>query len=116
MIKRLMDYCLAREGACLTFPFGDMPAVVKVRSKIFAELYAGKGKLQITLKCDPTLAVLLRQKYPETVVPGYHVVNRNKPYWNTILLENGAVPEKELLEMIDHSYREVLKKLKVTPT
>ena len=111
-LKYYFDYCLSKEGAYLEFPFGECPAVIKINRRIFAEIYDRETKPQITLKCDPVLAYLMRQKYPDTVIPGYHVPNRNKPYWNTILLENDVVQEKEILEMIDHSYREVLKKIK----
>jgi predicted DNA-binding protein (MmcQ/YjbR family) len=111
-LKCYFDYCLAKNGAYLEFPFGECPAVIKINGRIFAEIYDREIKPQLTLKCDPVLAYLLRQKYPGIVIPGYHVPNRNKPYWNTILLENDVVPGEEILEMIDHSYNEVLKKIK----
>ncbi len=110
--KCIFDYCLSKEGAGLDFPFGEIPAVIKVKGRIFAELYLRDKNPQATLKCDPVLAGLLRQKYPGIVIPGYHVPNRNKPFWNTVLLDNDKISTEELLEMIDHSYAEVLKKLK----
>jgi len=117
MINALLTHCLSKEGAYLDFPFGEIPAVVKVGGRIFAELYIRKEKPQITMKCEPVLARLLREKYPGTVIPGYHVVNRNKPYWNTVLLDDGIIGLDELYEMVDHSYHEVVKKLKkLTPT
>lgn len=110
-IKRIFDHCISKAGAHLEFPFGEFPAVMKVGSRIFAELYDKKPKPQITLKCEPVLAGLLRQKYPDAVVPGYHVPDSNKPYWNTVLLDKDEIPDDELIGMIDHSYSEVLKKL-----
>lgn len=112
-LQPLLTYCLSKEDTYLDFPFGEIPAVIKVKGRIFAEIYDREVKPQITLKCDPVLAELLRQKYPGIVIPGYHVPNRNKPYWNTVLMEGTEVPEKDVLEMIDHSYNEVLKKLGV---
>lgn len=111
-LQRIFQYCLAKEGAYLEFPFGPIPAVIKLNGRIFAEVYDRETKPQVTLKCDPVLAVILRQKYTGIVIPGYHVINRNKPYWNTVLLHQESVPEKEIFEMIDHSYSEVLKKMK----
>ncbi|MDP4092019.1 MAG: MmcQ/YjbR family DNA-binding protein [Bacillota bacterium] len=111
-VKKIIDYCLSKKGAELVFPFGQWPSVIKVDGRIFAEIYE-KDRLKITLKCDPTLAVLLRQKYPDSVIPGYHVPNRNKRFWNTVLLDDGKQVEKEILEMIDHSYLEVVKKNKI---
>ncbi len=54
----------------------------------------------INLKCDPTKAITLREEYPGTVVPGYHM---NKKHWNTIVMEN-TIPDKCLREWISESY------------
>ncbi len=42
------------------------------------------------------------------VQPGYHM---NKSHWNTVIID-GSVPQKELKEMIDHSYELVVSGLK----
>ncbi len=60
----------------------------------------------VNLKCDPDLAVALRDRYP-AVRPGYH---QNKRHWNTVDLD-GSITGDELLEMIDHSYELVLRRL-----
>ena len=52
------------------------------------------------MKCDPQLAVVLREKY-ETVLEGYHL---NKKHWNTILL-TGQLPWEEVQGLIRHSYQ-----------
>jgi predicted DNA-binding protein (MmcQ/YjbR family) len=113
-LKKILDYCLTKEGSALFFPFGKTPAVIKINGKIFAEVYVREINPQITLKCHPVLAELLRQKYRGVVIPGYHVPNRNKPYWNTVLLDSDEIPEQELFEMIDHSYSEVVKKRRIS--
>jgi len=51
------------------------------------------------VKCDPELAIELREQYPE-IQPGYHM---SKKLWNTVYID-GALTIKQLLEMIDHSY------------
>ena len=61
-LQQIFEYCLSKKDACLEFPFGEMPAVVKVEGRIYAEVYRREINPQITLKCEPVLAVLLRQK------------------------------------------------------
>jgi predicted DNA-binding protein (MmcQ/YjbR family) len=63
--------------------------------------------LFVNLKADPETAWLQRSQYPGTVLPGYHM---NKQHWNTVILD-GAVPDEELLQMVDESYMLVLGKL-----
>ncbi len=61
---------------------------------------------QFNAKCDPELAIELRERYTE-VQPGYHM---NKKLWNTVSMD-GALSKKALLEMVDHSYDLVFKGL-----
>jgi len=61
----------------------------------------------LSLKCEPTLAQLLRQTY-EAVQPGYHL---SKKHWNTVTMD-GSLPDDEIFEMIDNSYDLVVKGLK----
>jgi len=58
------------------------------------------------LKCDPDLALELRDRY-EQVQPGYHM---NKRHWNTLEIDSG-IPEAELRKMIEHSYDLVVRAL-----
>ena len=83
----------------LDYPFGEKVAVYKVADKMFAIISEDKNPLQLSLKCDPQLAVTLREKY-ETVLEGYHL---NKKHWNTILL-TGQLPIEELQSLILLSY------------
>jgi predicted DNA-binding protein (MmcQ/YjbR family) len=98
-IESLRDYCLSRPGATESFPFGEDTLVFKVEGKIFA-LANLDGDLTINLKCNPSLALELRERYT-SVIPGYHM---NKKHWNTVLLD-GSIPDKEVLFWIDHSYK-----------
>ncbi|BCJ37950.1 DNA-binding protein [Actinocatenispora thailandica] len=100
---RMCAACGALPGAAETYPFGDGVAVFKVGGKMFALVPLGEQAASISLKCDPDLALHLRDRYP-AITAGYHL---NKRHWNTVLLD-GSVPDDEVLELIDHSYDLVL--------
>ena len=104
-IEELRDYCLDKPGVTESFPFGEDTLVFKVAGKIFL-LTGLEQSDRFNVKCDPEWAVELRERYTE-VQPGYHM---NKKMWNTIFM-TGTLTRKQLLEMIDHSYTEVVKSL-----
>ena len=104
-IEELRDYCLQKPGATEGLPFGEDTLVYKVGEKIFLLTGITLGN-RFNAKCDPELAVELRERYTE-VQPGYHM---NKKLWNTVYMD-GALTKKQLLEMIDHSYDLVFKSL-----
>lgn len=97
-IELLREHCLSKPGATEGFPFGEDTLVFKVNGKIFA-LANLEGDPSVNLKCDPSLALELRERYA-SVIPGYHM---NKKHWNTVLLD-GTIPDKEVFSWIDHSY------------
>ena len=70
-IETLRDYCISKQGATESFPFGDDTLVFKANGKIFA-LVNLEGELHLNLKCDPLLAIELRERY-SSVTPGYHM-------------------------------------------
>jgi predicted DNA-binding protein (MmcQ/YjbR family) len=107
--EELIKYCLSKEGAYLDFPFGDIPVCVKVRKKIFAEIYSDPNNYKITLKCEPMLADFYRQQYPGIVVRGYHCPPVQQPHRNTVYVDK--LDSEVLLDMIDHSYEQVIKSL-----
>jgi predicted DNA-binding protein (MmcQ/YjbR family) len=104
-IEELRDYCLQKPGATEGFPFGEDTLVFKIAEKIFLLTGLQTGD-RFNVKCDPEWAVELRERHPE-VQPGYHM---NKKMWNTVQM-NGSLTRKQLCEMIDHSYNEVVKSL-----
>ncbi|TFH38237.1 MAG: MmcQ/YjbR family DNA-binding protein [Chrysiogenales bacterium] len=106
-LERARAYCASKKGVTEDFPFDQTTLVFKVGGKIFALTNITPGTLSINLKCDPGLSMILRSRYEE-VTPGYHM---NKKHWNTVLID-GAIPEKELWMMIDHSYDLVFRGLK----
>ncbi len=96
----------------LDYPFGKDVAVYKIvdsrestadkeekSEKMFALVAEGSSPVRLSLKCDPQLAELLREKY-DVVLPGYHL---NKKHWNTIVC-SGQLPDDELQDLIRHSY------------
>ncbi len=70
-VESLREYCIAKKGATESFPFGVDTLVFKVRGKIFA-LVNLDGDLSINLKCDPAIAIEIRERYT-SVTPGYHM-------------------------------------------
>jgi predicted DNA-binding protein (MmcQ/YjbR family) len=87
-------------------PFGEDVLVFKVGGKMFALAALDEIPATVNLKCDPDLALELRDRY-EQVRPGYHM---NKKHWNTVEIDRG-VPEAELRKMIEHSYVLVMRAL-----
>lgn len=112
----LLDYCLAKPGAYLDFPFGPEVAVVKVKApsqpagKVFAEVFTLRGEPNTNLSCDPVTAELFRGLYPGVIVRGYHCPPVQQPYVNCLPLA-GQVPEEDILELADLAYEVVVAKL-----
>jgi predicted DNA-binding protein (MmcQ/YjbR family) len=98
-VESFRDYCLSKLKATEGTPFGPDNIVFKVGGKMFALLALDEVPPAVNLKCDPDLALELRDRY-EQVQPGYHM---NKKHWNTVVLD-GVIPENEISGMIDHSY------------
>lgn len=97
--KEVEEYVLSMPNSVREYPFGEEVAVYKVNDKMFALIAEGSQPVRISLKCDPQLSEVLREKY-ETVMPGYHL---NKKHWNTIVL-TGQLPWEEIQGFIRHSY------------
>ncbi|WP_407524428.1 MmcQ/YjbR family DNA-binding protein [Lacibacter sp. MH-610] len=106
-IETIRDYCLNKVGAEETLPFGPDVLVYKVNNKAFLLLPLDADTLRFNVKCDPELALELREQY-EAVQPGYHM---NKKHWNTIFVD-GSIPSALVKEWIDHSYELVKGKKK----
>jgi predicted DNA-binding protein (MmcQ/YjbR family) len=105
-LAKFREYCLSKPDATEGTPFGPDVLVFKVGGKIFALASLDEVPATANLKCDPDLALELRDRY-EQVTPGYHM---NKKHWNTVEIESG-IPDVELRKMIDHSYELVVKSL-----
>ncbi len=105
-IEELRELCLNIKGATEYFPFDDVTLVFKVMDKMFAVIPLDAERHSIVLKCDPEIAMELREKY-SFVEGAYHF---NKKYWNTIYLD-GSMGKEEFTRWTQHSVDEVIKKL-----
>jgi predicted DNA-binding protein (MmcQ/YjbR family) len=105
--KKVEKYLLSFPNTWLDYPFGESVAVYKVGKKsedgddekMFALIMEGKNPVRLSLKCDPQLAQVLRDKYDE-IMPGYHL---NKKHWNTLIL-SGQLEWDEVKGLIRLSY------------
>lgn len=109
--KTVEDYILSMPNARLDYPFGEGTAVYKVGDKMFALIAEGKTPVRLSLKCDPVLSKVLREKYEE-VMPGYHL---SKKHWNTLVL-SGQLDWQDVQGLIRHSYDLVTTGAEKTPS
>ncbi len=105
-IEDFRDYCLEKKGVTEELPFDEITLVYKVLGKMFA-LTNTEKEFSINLKCDPEKAIELREKYSDSVLPGWHM---NKKLWNTVMID-GRVPDSIIYSWIDESYSLVVEKL-----
>ena len=106
-LETIREHCFGKRGRITEgLPFGEDVLVFKVHGKIFLLANLSSHPLTVNLKCDPGLALDLRERF-DAVKPGYHM---NKKYWNTVVLD-GTIPAKDLFKMIDHSYEQVVRGL-----
>jgi predicted DNA-binding protein (MmcQ/YjbR family) len=105
-LAQFREYCLSKPCASESTPFGPDVLVFKVDERMFALASLDEVPARANLKCDPDLALELRDRY-EQVTPGYHM---NKKHWNTVEIDTG-IPDAELRKMIDHSYELIVKGL-----
>jgi predicted DNA-binding protein (MmcQ/YjbR family) len=95
----LRGWCLRQGGASEDFPFGPDHSVFKVAGKMFAISALDRRPLEVSVKCEPELALQLRDTYP-AIRPGYHL---NKRHWNTITVDD-SLPDQLVRDLIEDSY------------
>lgn len=100
-IEALREYALQLPGTDESSPFGPNNLVYKVKSKMFLLLSLDASPLTFNVKCDPEKALDLREQYPQTVLPGYHM---NKKHWNSVVVD-GEIPASQLKQFITDSYK-----------
>ena len=105
-LAQFREYCLSKSHSTESTPFGPDVLVFKVGGKMFALAALNEMAPSVNLKCDPDLALDLRDRY-EQVTPGYHM---NKRHWNSVEIA-GGIPDAALRKMIDHSYDLVARSL-----
>jgi predicted DNA-binding protein (MmcQ/YjbR family) len=96
--------CLAKPGAWADNPWGHEHPVVKVHDKIFAFL----GATGIGLKAASTREVADEwlERYPDSARVMAYI---GRSGWND--LDFAGIPDDELLEAVDESYRLVVSRL-----
>lgn len=104
-IEEVQKYCTTKKSVTESFPFDDTTLVFKVANKMFC-LASLTPPLFINLKCDPEIAIELREKYEE-VTPGYHM---NKQNWNSVQLD-GTLRNSQIEKWIDDSYNLIVASL-----
>src|SRR5438874_11944072 len=102
-LEQFREYCLKKRGAIEGTPFGEDVLVFRVGGKMFALAALDENPASANLKCDPDLALELRDRF-EQIRPGYHM---NKKHWNTVEIDSG-IPDPHVRKMIDHSFELVL--------
>lgn len=104
-IEEYREFCLDLPHATESTPFDETTLVMKVGGKMFA--YADIVNFNmINVKCDPEVAIELRELYPE-VIPGFHC---NKKHWNSIIT-TGSLADEDIKSWIKDSYNLVIAKL-----
>ena len=106
-IESVREYCLGKAAATEEFPFDETTLVFKIMGKMFACMPLEKPDMLI-LKCDADRAIELRDRY-SAIEAAWHF---NKKYWNQHIIS--ALDDHIIMELIDHSYDEVVKKLSRT--
>lgn len=103
--KEIEEYLQGFDGVWSELPFGEGTTVYKVghdeknNGKMFALIINDSKPVILSLRCDPMLAIKLRETY-ETVMPAK---NLNNKIWNTILC-TGQIGDDDLKGLIIHSY------------
>jgi predicted DNA-binding protein (MmcQ/YjbR family) len=108
-IQQLYEFCLSKKGVTEHFPFDEDTLVFKVGGKMFALTSLSNWEKEtptINLKCDPNVAIELRDKF-DGISPGFHM---SKVHWNTVKI-NEDVLDKKVLHLINHSYELVFSSL-----
>lgn len=110
-LEDFRNFCLEKKASEEDFPFTKDILVFKVMGKMFALTNINSwesGIPEVNLKCEPEKAEELRAKYPESILPGYHM---HKKHWNTIKIYHKDITPSLLTTLINHSYQLVIQKL-----
>ena len=98
--KQLIKRCLIDADAIETYPFADdryeNTPILRHESnkKWFGVVFEQDGKLFINLKAEPETISLLKEQYPESVFPAWHM---NKTHWCKVDVNN---IERDVLDAI----------------
>lgn len=108
-IEQFRDICLSLKGAAERMPFKEKRysglVAYCIGDKWFGLVDTDNGQY-CNLKCDPDLAVELRDRY-NGISPAWHM---NKRHWNLVAFDSD-VPDSLFISMIEMSYDLVLRSL-----
>lgn len=108
-IEHIRQICLKQKGVTEEMPFGDTTLVYKVMNKMFLIANLDGLETAIAVKCDPELALELRERYAD-INSGFHL---NKKHWNTVYCQR-ELSDDVIEQQILHSYQMVVNALKKT--
>jgi predicted DNA-binding protein (MmcQ/YjbR family) len=108
-VRRLQAHCLAKPGAWPDNPWDHEHPVIKVgpaeRGKIFA--FLGSDAVGVKAGATREVADEWLHRYPESASVMRYL---GRSGWNSLAFE--GIPDDELLEAVDESYRLVVSKLR----
>ena len=97
--------CLAKPGAWPDNPWGHEYPVIKVADKIFA--FLGAGGVGVKAGATREEADEWLARFPDDASVMAYI---GRSGWNTLAV-GGAIPDDEILEAVDESYRLVVSRL-----
>jgi predicted DNA-binding protein (MmcQ/YjbR family) len=110
-VERMQEHCLAKPGAWADNPWDHEYPVVKVgegeRGKIFA--FLGSGGVGVKSGPNRDVADQWLERYPDDVSVMAYI---GRSGWNDLRF-GGEIPDDELLDAVDESYRLVVSGLPV---
>ncbi|TYL45827.1 hypothetical protein FXB39_15975 [Nocardioides sp. BGMRC 2183] len=108
-VETLQAHCLAKPGAWPDNPWDHEYPVFKVGEGERAKIFAFLGSETVGVKAGATREVADEwlHRYPDDASVMAYI---GRSGWNDLRLR-GAIPDEELLEAVDESYRTVVEKL-----
>ncbi len=105
-VERMQEHCLAKPGAWADNPWDHDYPVVKVGEGEHGKIFAFLGSGGVGLKCGPSrdAADDWLEQYPDDVKVMAYI---GRSGWNDLSFR-GGIPDDELLEAVDESYRLVV--------
>ncbi|GAA3650249.1 hypothetical protein GCM10022237_07510 [Nocardioides ginsengisoli] len=107
--ETLLAHCLAKPGAWADNPWDHELPVIKVgsgeRGKIFA--FLGRDGVGVKAGANREVADEWLHRYPDDASVMAYI---GRSGWNNLAF-GGAIPDDELLEAVDESYRSIVAKL-----
>lgn len=108
-VTQMQAYCLAKPGAWPDNPWEHEHPVIKVgegeRGKIFA--FLGSGGVGVKSGATREIADEWLKRFPDDASVMAYI---GRSGWNDLAF-GGAIPDDELLEAVDESYRLVVERL-----